>query len=1098
MLDFSKIEKRIKELEESKHSIKEILNKLGIKLNEVQKPIINQFKLDVNCLTEVRVACIMDRFTLDSYKPECKLLELTPNNWENEINDFKPHLVFIESAWQGKDGSWNRKIANGSNEYFNLASYCQDEEIPLIFWNKEDPVYTDTFMPIARMADAVFTTDIDCIKKYKQVLNHDRVYHLHFAAQPKIHNPIEKYKRKDKFCFAGAYYHNYPKRAEVFDKFTQIFIDKNGFDIYDRNYKNALPEHAFPKTYDPYILGKLDSSEIDVAYKGYNYGINMNSVSQSQTMFARRVFEMLASNTVTVGNYSRGVKNLFGDLTICTDDDKEMEKKLQLFCEDKVNYRKYRLAGLRRVLQEHLYEDRLDYIINKVFNCSLKKVLPTAIVVTDADDKQLKRIIRLFEKQSYNNKKLLIISETSKESGNIKYITKSEAEKLKIKSFESNAVIVYFHPEDYYGPNYLTDIILTMRYNECNGIGKNRYFTNRANSISVTPDSKVYEEVECLNVRRSAFKVSSEFWKDKNIVDFVTTKEVELSYLFAIDEFNYCEECQLENCELVDDLFIADQGISIKNIEKAAENILISRNMEEGFAISFSDIYNIIKNKNTPKITISLESEYVVLTSKLGADENEYIYFEKVYEVNEVTNKEKLSILFSGVGGVEALGVIVFYDKEKKKISPAFAKSATLFTCDIPNNACFIKMGIRIRGKGVYKLKQIRIGLNADEVGAGVFLSRSNVLVLSNQYPSYDNLYRNMFVHKRLEEYKKDGLVYDTMRMNIYAKDSYDEFEGINIVEGQSEKLVSILENSGIDTVCVHFLDKQMWDILKNFNKLRVLVWVHGSEIQPWWRREYNYSTESDLNKAKKDSEVRMQFWKSVFEAVPEHDIHFIFVSQYFADEIFEDNKVLLPQEKYSIIHNCIDTDLFSYIAKDVEQRKKLLSIRPYASRKYANDLTVKAILELVQKPFFKDLEILLIGTGELFDDTIKPLKKYKNVKILKQFLRQDEMAGYHKEYGIFLTPTRMDAQGVSRDEAMASGLVPITNAVAAIPEFVDAQCGILAESEDYKAMAEGIEQLYNDEKLFTSMSENARKRVWKQSSREKTIVKEESLIRKK
>jgi glycosyltransferase involved in cell wall biosynthesis len=34
--------------------------------------------------------------------------------------------------------------------------------------------------------------------------------------------------------------------------------------------------------------------------------------------------------------------------------------------------------------------------------------------------------------------------------------------------------------------------------------------------------------------------------------------------------------------------------------------------------------------------------------------------------------------------------------------------------------------------------------------------------------------------------------------------------------------------------------------------------------------------------------------------------------------------------------------------------------------------------------------------------------------------------------------PSRTDTQGVSRDEAMSSGLVPVTNAVAAIPEFVD------------------------------------------------------------
>ena len=136
-----------------------------------------------------------------------------------------------------------------------------------------------------------------------------------------------------------------------------------------------------------------------------------------------------------------------------------------------------------------------------------------------------------------------------------------------------------------------------------------------------------------------------------------------------------------------------------------------------------------------------------------------------------------------------------------------------------------------------------------------------------------------------------------------------------------------------------------------------------------------------------------------------------------------------------------------------------------------------------------------MIGNGEMFDEILKPLKKFKNVILEKTFLRQDEISKLHHEYGIFLTPTRMDAQGVSRDEAMASGMVPITNAVTAIPEFVDKDCGILAESEDYVGMAAGIEKLYKNLDEFLRLSHNAAQRVRKQSSKSYTIAKEEKLI---
>lgn len=105
------------------------------------------------------------------------------------------------------------------------------------------------------------------------------------------------------------------------------------------------------------------------------------------------------------------------------------------------------------------------------------------------------------------------------------------------------------------------------------------------------------------------------------------------------------------------------------------------------------------------------------------------------------------------------------------------------------------------------------------------------------------------------------------------------------------------------------------------------------------------------------------------------------------------------------------------------------------------------------------------------------------------------EIAQLHKEYGVFLSPTRMDTQGVSRDEAMASGLVPITNAVAAIPEFVDASCGILAPAEDATALADGVCKLYESPDLFEQLSKAAAQRVMQQTAAMRTVAQEIDLV---
>jgi glycosyltransferase involved in cell wall biosynthesis len=214
-----------------------------------------------------------------------------------------------------------------------------------------------------------------------------------------------------------------------------------------------------------------------------------------------------------------------------------------------------------------------------------------------------------------------------------------------------------------------------------------------------------------------------------------------------------------------------------------------------------------------------------------------------------------------------------------------------------------------------------------------------------------------------------------------------------------------------------------------------------------------------------------------------------------FAEQVMEDIGTRIPPEKYRVIHNPIDTTLFAYHPKPPEQRKKILSISSYASLKYANDLSARAIQSLSNRPWFGELEFRFVGDGRLFDEVLAPLRQFDNVVIDRRFLTPDELRDMYREYGVFLCPSRWDSQGVSRDEAMASGLVPVTNAVGAIPEFVNAECGVLAPPEDFAGLAAGIESLYLDEARFETMSLNASRRVRRQSDIDSIVAKEMMLL---
>ena len=266
----------------------------------------------------------------------------------------------------------------------------------------------------------------------------------------------------------------------------------------------------------------------------------------------------------------------------------------------------------------------------------------------------------------------------------------------------------------------------------------------------------------------------------------------------------------------------------------------------------------------------------------------------------------------------------------------------------------------------------------------------------------------------------------------------------MDVLTGDGAMLDRMLSSGRHRSALVHFLNPRIWEVVaRHIDRIPVTVWVHGSEIQPWWRRQHDVGTEADLRAAKLRSDRRLAFWRDLLDPMPPN-LKLVFVSQHFADEVMEDLDIVLPRERYEIIHNPIDTELFSYAEKPVEQRAKVLSVRPYSSVIYGNDLAVKAIELLSGEPGFKDMAFRMVGDGPLFEETLGPLRRFPNVTLEQRFLAQSEIAALHKAHGVCLIPTRADTQGVSRDEAMASGLVPVTNAVAAVPEFVDESCGIL------------------------------------------------------
>ena len=481
-----------------------------------------------------------------------------------------------------------------------------------------------------------------------------------------------------------------------------------------------------------------------------------------------------------------------------------------------------------------------------------------------------------------------------------------------------------------------------------------------------------------------------------------------------------------------------------------------------------------------------------------------YIYYKKTIEVKHFKTGQ-IIIEGSVEGSLQIEFKILGFNKNNSKIFDEYVSMEMSKNFEIPANVSYFKVALRVSGKGkgqVSKLKLNYINITNEQLTKNILEENTvgEYLILTNVYPEENNLYRNMFVHRRAQLYKEDGLGVDIFRFNKNSKNlSMYNFEGLPVAFGGKEHLKELLTIKKYKKVLIHFVTKDMIDTIRDSGvNPQLLIWIHGVETEKWYRRWFNFiDSSTQLQKALENIDKNQQvvnFMSELYQS-KDLDIKFVFVSKWFKEAIAE-NDTHTRIENYEIIHNVVDEELFNYVEKDAEQRKKILSIRPYASKKYANDLTVKAILELSKKPYFNELEFTLYGEGPLFHSTLDPIKNFTNVKINNYFLSQNEIAAIHKNNGVFMCPTRLDSQGVSMCEAMSSGLIPVTNGVTAIPEFVDNECGYLGRKENYMDMVQAIEELYLNPEIFMSKSQNAAQRMNQQCGKNVVIRQELDLIR--
>lgn len=349
----------------------EILNQVEIRVTEQNPEWLRNRRAN-----QVKVAAVLDEFSFNCFKYECDMISVERSTWKKQLDDFQPDLFLCESAWSGSDSElrpWKGHVYASCNfnyqnrtEILGILDYCKERGIPTVFWNKEDPSHFDdkehNFVDTAVRFDYVFTTDKPTVERYKKEYGVENVDVLPFAVQPRLFNPIESGHRSNDVVFAGSWYSNHVDRCDdMLDIFQAISDSGKQLKIYDRFYGSGDPSHEFPPQYQNVVNKPVPNDQVAKVYKESHFGLTINTETKSPTMFARRIFELMACNTFVISNYSYGVDEYFGQNVAFVG--KGRNDLLDL--SDEI-IRRSKAENLQNVLTHHTYEKRFKQILDAV------------------------------------------------------------------------------------------------------------------------------------------------------------------------------------------------------------------------------------------------------------------------------------------------------------------------------------------------------------------------------------------------------------------------------------------------------------------------------------------------------------------------------------------------------------------------------------------------------------------------------------------------------------------------------------------------------------------------------------------------------------
>lgn len=344
-------------------------------------PIPESRRLPAPTIDDLRIGLIADEFTARTISTAMPTVILSRSGWADQLDELD--AVIVESAWEGRDHEWFHGIAyHGEDEakdLWGLIAACRERRIPVLFWNKEDPVHFRSFALAAGRCEHVFTTDADRLPAYLAQPNQNlTATSMPFYAEPRMHNPLPSTREHSATAaFAGTFY---GKRYKARSAELEMILDaaaQVGLTIYDRQKDRPESPYQFPARLQSFSVGSVPYEQVLQVYKAHPVNINVNSVNDSPSMFSRRVVEIAASGSVVASGAGRGVRESLGEAFPVMTTSEQWQDALRTWLGDEDARLRTVWGQMRTVLRTHRADQALTLMLRTAGVAVNPRPLPT-------------------------------------------------------------------------------------------------------------------------------------------------------------------------------------------------------------------------------------------------------------------------------------------------------------------------------------------------------------------------------------------------------------------------------------------------------------------------------------------------------------------------------------------------------------------------------------------------------------------------------------------------------------------------------------------------------------------------------------------------